>query len=221
MTALITLSHGSRHPRAAEGVRDLTRAAAAELGVYGADAHLEFDTPDLVEAARELARAGHQSAVVVPLLFTRAFHATVDVPEAVRQASEHMRIVLAEPLGTGEDIADVLASRVPADTRRVVLYPVGTSNPEQAERYEALARGVEKRIALPTRVIAATRGGADALQQQAPFHLLPLFVTHGTLLDAAYQALPEGCTASEPCTTALAGVVADRYRQKENAHVQA
>ena len=221
MTALITLSHGSRHPRAKEGIRALTEAAAAKLGVEWADAHLEFDTPTLADAARELARAGHREAVVVPLLFTRAFHAKVDVPEAVRLAREHMRVVLAEPLGAGEDIADALASRVPADASRVVLYPVGTSNEEQAKRYEALAGAVEKHTARPTVVVAATRGGTDALQELAPFHLLPLFVTHGTLLDSAYRALPKGCTASEPLTTALAGVVAHRYLQKEKAHVQA
>ena len=33
MTALITLSHGSRHPRAKEGIRALTEAAAEKLGV--------------------------------------------------------------------------------------------------------------------------------------------------------------------------------------------
>ena len=33
MTALITLSHGSRHPRAKEGIRALTEAAADKLGV--------------------------------------------------------------------------------------------------------------------------------------------------------------------------------------------
>lgn len=221
MTALITLSHGSRHPRAAEGVRALTRAAAAELGVVGADAHLEFNTPDLVQAAAALAAAGHRDAIVVPLLFTRAFHATVDVPDAVAAASEHLDIALAEPIGMGADLADVLAARVPADATRVVLYPVGTSNPEQAEAYEALAGAVEKRTALPAHVVAATRGGTDALAELAPFHLLPLFVTHGTLLDAAYQAIPAGCTASGPLTTALSGVVANRYRSKENAHVQA
>ncbi len=221
MTALITLSHGSRHPRAAEGVRALTRAAAAELGVVGADAHLEFNTPDLVQAAAALAAAGHRDAIVVPLLFTRAFHATVDVPDAVEAASAHLNITLAQPIGMGAELADVLAGRVPADATRVVLYPVGTSNPEQAEAYEALAGAVEKRTALPTHVVAATRGGADALPALAPFHLVPLFVTHGTLLDAAYQALPAGCTASGPLTTALTGVVANRYRSKENAHVQA
>ena len=42
MTALITLSHGSRHPGAQPGVSELTQTAARQLGVTGIDAHLEL-----------------------------------------------------------------------------------------------------------------------------------------------------------------------------------
>ena len=76
MHALITLSHGSRHDCAQRGVERLTAAAAISLGVDAVDAHLEFTSPDLTGAARAAADAGYTSAVVVPLLFTRAFHAT-------------------------------------------------------------------------------------------------------------------------------------------------
>ena len=102
MTALITLSHGSRHPRAKEGIRALTEAAAEKLGVEWADAHLEFDRPTLAEAAAALSSS---RAIVVPLLFTRAFHAKVDVPAHLAEAREHCDLTLAEPLGTGPDIA--------------------------------------------------------------------------------------------------------------------
>ena len=67
MTALITLSHGSRHPRAKEGIRALTEAAAEKLGVEWADAHLEFDRPTLAEAAAALSSP---RAIVVPLLLS-------------------------------------------------------------------------------------------------------------------------------------------------------
>ena len=42
MTALLTLSHGSRHPRAAAGIDRLTAAAGERLGVTARAAHLEI-----------------------------------------------------------------------------------------------------------------------------------------------------------------------------------
>ena len=228
MHALITLSHGSRHPRAKAGIQELTNAAAARLGVPSADAHLEFNEPTLAGAARDLAEAGVRRAVVVPLLYTRAFHATVDVPEAVAAASEFLDITLAEGLGTGEDVARVLELRVLIDApvhSHIVLYPVGTSNLEQARAYEALARDLARRCGRGVdgvSVVAATRGGADALTEVAraheAVHVLPLFTTHGTLLDKAVDALPAiaaetgaRMSCSGPLSTKLASVVADRY----------
>ena len=59
MTALITLSHGSRHPGAAAGIERLTQAAAAAIPARPAyrAAHLEFNTPDLTAAAVDLAES--------------------------------------------------------------------------------------------------------------------------------------------------------------------
>ena len=120
MTALITLSHGSRHPGAQPGVSELTQAAARQLGVTGIDAHLEFDTPDLTAAAGQLAERGHTRAVVVPTLFTTAFHATHDVPEAIAEATVDTGLALipAGGLGQGRDVAAVLAARALIDAPR-------------------------------------------------------------------------------------------------------
>ena len=206
MTALITLSHGSRHPRAKEGIRALTEAAAAELGVEWADAHLEFDTPTLAQAAAALRSP---RAVVVPLLFTRAFHAKVDVPRHFDEARSHCDLVLAEPLGTGADIADVLHQRLRIDAPsapHTTLFPVGTSDAEQAANYRRLADDLARRAGIDVAVVPATGGNRRFVEKQT--HVLPLFVTHGTLLDR----IPAHLTASGPLTTDLAGVVAERYR---------
>ena len=220
MVALLTLSHGSRHPRARDGVRALTMAAADRLGVTSADAHLEFDEPDLEGAARHLASLGQDRAIVVPLLFTDAFHARNDVPTHMRAAAETLPLTRASSIGLGEDLVGVLAEQALADApphAHLVIYPVGTSDAEQAARYEGVRGGVEKRTGRPTSLIAATRGGPDILAERAaqtPIHLLPLFVSDGLLLDQARAALhpfPEA-TASQPLTTALADIVADRYR---------
>ena len=55
-------------------------------------------------------------------------------------------------------------------------------------------------------VVPATGGDRRFVEKQT--HVLPLFVTHGTLLDR----IPAHLTASGPLTTDLAGVVAERYR---------
>ena len=74
MTALITLSHGSRKPGAAAGIERLTQAT----GVRPARAaHLEFNRPDLTTAALELAQLGETDAIVVPLLFTQGYHSAL------------------------------------------------------------------------------------------------------------------------------------------------
>ena len=209
MTALITLSHGSRHPRAKEGIRALTEAAAEKLGVEWADAHLEFDRPTLAEAAAALSSP---RAIVVPLLFTRAFHAKVDVPAHLTEAREHCDLTLAEPLGTGPDIAETLHKRLRIDApsaSHATLFPVGTSDAEQAANYARLADNLARLAGVDVSVVQATRGDRRFVDRHT--HVLPLFVTHGTLLDR----VPPRLTASGPLTTDLADVVANRYRTAE------
>lgn len=209
MTALITLSHGSRHPRAKEGIRALTEAAADTLGVEWADAHLEFDRPTLAEAAAALSS---RRAIVVPLLFTRAFHAKVDVPAHLAEARNHCDLTLAEPLGIGPDIAEALHKRLLIDApsaSHATLFPVGTSAAEQAANYARLADNLARLAGVDVSVVQATRGDRRFVDKHT--HVLPLFVTHGTLLDR----IPPHLTASGPLTTDLADVVANRYRTAE------
>ncbi|WP_165165034.1 sirohydrochlorin chelatase [Corynebacterium qintianiae] len=232
MHALITLSHGSRHDSAQRGVERLTAAAAITLGVEAVDAHLEFNTPDLTGATRAAAEAGYTAAVVVPLLFTRAFHATKDVPAAFAAAREAtgVDLVLADGLGQGADIVEVLARRVlldaPSDAS-VILYPVGTSNQEAAAKTEALGQALSQASGREVTVVPATGVGdrvgnpgiENAARERERMHLLPLFVTDGLLLDRATRALGRiqdatGAmfTHSAPLTTDLSDIVAARYR---------
>lgn len=220
MTALITLSHGSRHPGAQPGVSELTQAAARQLGVTGVDAHLEFDTPDLTAAAHQLAEQGHTRAVVVPTLFTTAFHATHDVPEAIAAATAEtgFDLVAADGLGQGRDVAAVLAARALIDAPRaprIVLYPVGTSNEEAAAKTVELGRDVEKLAGIPVTTVPATGVGklvgADGIDAVADenTHLLPLFVTRGLLLDRVHRMWPGSISA--PLGADLAHIIAARY----------
>ena len=98
-------------------------------------AFLDLAEPDLDAVVGDLAAAGHRRIVVVPLLFTVAFHATIDVPQAVvRAAAEHAGVELevADILGTGDDVAALLLTAL-ADAGvssevSVLLYAVGSSN---------------------------------------------------------------------------------------------
>ena len=71
-----------------------------------------------------LARAGHRSAVVVPLLFTAAYHGRVDIPTAV--AAAPLDVTVADVLGPVDgvvppELLDALAARLWTLNRRATL----------------------------------------------------------------------------------------------------
>lgn len=233
MTALITLSHGSRHTAAEPAVRRLTRAAGEQLGVPTIAAHLEFSAPTLPEAVVRLAREGVTDAVVVPLLFTRAFHAKNDVPAVFRDAGEAtgMRLQLAAGLGTGADVAEVLSRRVRADAptgAHLVLYSVGSSDTAANQDVVDLAHTVGRLTGHSIEVIPATggpgKGGAGLIEsclRHEQIHVLPLFVADGLLLDKITTQLEQigrstgtRLSASRPLGTDLTDVVAGRYHEE-------
>lgn len=210
MAALLTLSHGSRHPRAAAGIDRLTAAAGERLGVAARAAHLELSSPSLTDAARDLAAHGHRCAVVVPLLFTDAFHARHDVPAALAAARKTtgLDLVPARGLGTGGDIADVLASHTrPAPDKDLILGHVGSSDAAAEKAVATLAGLLAARLGRAVAVRRATGKQAGASISR-DHHLIPLFVTHALLLD---RLLTSGVSADPPLGTALAGIVADRF----------
>lgn len=232
MTALITLSHGSRHPQAEPGVRRLTALAGEIAGVDALSAHLEFDEPSLVDAARQAAARGHDTAIVVPLLFTHAFHAKHDAPAVLEKARKEtgMDLRLAEGLGTGEEVASVLNRRLlddAPDNAHVVLYPVGTSDPEGVAALSELVVLLEQISGRGVSIVPATGGGhpgaglVEVATHHEAVHILPLFVTHGLLLDRItnlitriQDATGARITHSAPLTTDLAALVAGRITQR-------
>ncbi|HEV2929886.1 MAG TPA: CbiX/SirB N-terminal domain-containing protein, partial [Propionibacteriaceae bacterium] len=204
-------------------------AAVAEAGGMPAGyAYLDLAEPDLEAAAATFAAAGHRRAVVVPLLFTAAFHATIDVPQTVRAASQSSGVELqvADILGTGDDIADLLIAsladaKVPGDSS-VLLYAVGSSNPAanaavadlaarlQGNRPKAQKSAGSVRAAFAT---CAPRPAEILDQLSEPVVVLPLFLSDGLLLDPVRALAAErGWTMVEPLGERAAGVVLDRYR---------
>lgn len=231
MTALITLSHGSRHPGAAAGIERLTQAAAAAIPgrpAYRA-AHLEFNTPDLTGATVDLARCGEDTAVVIPLLFTQGYHQRVDVPRVIAAAEQAsgLRLVQGECLGGGRaardadrreaaeaELAAVLAARArPGDTHHVI-YSVGSSDAAANDSIRRLAARVSQLTGVPATAAFATRGGSNDIhalaRSTARMRVIPLFVTAGLLLKPL-SSTPSNVTVDPVLGTDLAGIVAAHY----------
>jgi sirohydrochlorin cobaltochelatase len=167
----------------------------------------------------------------VPLLFTVAFHSTIDVPQAVHAAAETsgLELTVADILGTGDDIADLLTAGL-ADagvprTSSVMLYAVGSSNlaanaavADLAVRLQA-ARDPHEGVPGGRPAVRAAFATCsprpaeilDQLGEQAA--VLPLFLSDGLLLDPVRALAAErGWTMVEPLGERAAGVVLDRYR---------
>ncbi|WP_296087740.1 CbiX/SirB N-terminal domain-containing protein [uncultured Corynebacterium sp.] len=231
MTALITLSHGSRHPGAAAGVEQLTQAAAAAIPdrpAYRA-AHLEFNTPDLTAAAVDLARCGEDTAVVIPLLFTQGYHQRVDVPRVIAAAEQAsgLRLVQGECLGGGRAVRDVgrreaaeaqlaavLAARARSGDTHHVIYSVGSSAAAANDSIHRLAARVSQLTGVPATAAFATRGGSNDIhalaRSTARMRVIPLFVTAGLLLKPL-SSTPSNVTVDPVLGTDLAGIVAAHY----------
>ena len=223
---LIGLAHGSRDPRSALAIESLLREVSRlQPDLVAVPAFLELSEPDLTTV---VLRHGIDRAVVVPLLFTSAYHATIDVPQ---QVSEVARITgadlrITEPLGLGDEIEQALQQRAVeagiADDDEVLLLAVGSTRPganeavqDLADRWAAGRRGqvsvgfatCEPRAAT---VLAGLRAdGRDPA-------VVPLFLAPGLLLDQVLDADRVGTRRAEVLGDLLAPVVLDRMLDEEN-----
>ncbi|MEU0468399.1 CbiX/SirB N-terminal domain-containing protein [Amycolatopsis sp. NPDC006131] len=149
MIPLVAVAHGSRDPRSAAAVRalvDRIAAAAPELDVRVS--FLDLSEPLVTDVLRDLVRAGHREAVVVPLLLGSAFHARVDLPALVAEVPA-LRVTIADVLGA--DLEPVAFDRLAAVADvtdpglGVVLAAVGSSRAAANEAVAALARRWQSR----------------------------------------------------------------------------
>jgi len=218
--ALVALAHGSRDPRSAKTIRavvDQVRAMRPDLRIE--PAFLGHSRPSFDTVVDRLLRAGHDEIVVVPLLLSEAYHATVDVPEAVAAASDRhpeLRIRAARILGLEPVFLEVLDQRLRAALKQarvreldaLVLAAAGSSDPLANQAVARLARLWGNRHRLPT-VAAfasaappATGEAVRAFRAEGRRHIAvgSLFLAPGTLPNrAAELALEAGAVAvSEP-----------------------
>ena len=190
-------------------------------GVATRSAFLDLTAPDLTTAAEGLRADGHEQAIVVPLLFTEAFHARIDTPAAVAgaAAASGVQLIDAAVLGTGPALLGVLESTtagagVDADTP-LLLFGVGSSVPEANDAVGDLAARWERRRRGRVTVGFGTREprGRDLVAATVdPLVVVPLFVGPGLLLDALQTtAAQHDVRVLPPLGTALAALVAERY----------
>jgi sirohydrochlorin ferrochelatase len=149
---LLVIAHGSRDPRHAATVRELTgRVAAARPGLRVETAFLDFCAPSVPQAVQRLAADGVGEAVALPLLLTRAFHAKSDIPAVLRESTARLprlRLRTAEVLGPSPLLTAALERRLreaglrPGDraSTGVVLAAAGSTDPEASAVIAEIAR---------------------------------------------------------------------------------
>lgn len=217
---VVLLAHGSRHPHGIASIERL-RDAVAEDGLDARTAYLDLNQPDLNAAAQSLRADGHRRAVVVPLLFTPAFHARTDAPAHIAAAQQRtgVELITADIIGTPDDLIGLLlaagnAAGIPADGP-VLLTSVGSSRQEaNADVADLAARVAGVRQAPVSAAFAtceprATRLLGDSDRADAPVGVLALFVGHGLLLDKITAAAD--VPVAEPLEGALAPLIRQRY----------
>ena len=223
MLPLVGLAHGSRDPRASPATEELLAAVAAlRPGLRVVPAYLDLAEPDLTGALRAL---DVDEAVVLPLLFTQAFHAEVDTPDAIAAAATATgtRVRRAGILGMGPAVLAALQVRAIeagiGEDDGIVLAAVGSSSAsanaavaELAERWAARRRG-PVRAAFATAGEPKVAGALAALAARAPrVAVAPLFAAPGLLLDAIDRAAAaHDAPVAAPLGTELAPLVLARY----------
>jgi sirohydrochlorin ferrochelatase len=233
--ALITLAHGSRDPRSSSTIKALvaeTRALRPDLRIE--PAFLELARPGFAQVVDRLVKAGYEEIVVVPLLLSDAYHAKVDVPRAVAEASERhpgLQVRQTGILGLEPSFLDVLDLRLRDALREarvreldaLVLAAAGSSDPLANQAVSRLARVWGSRHKLPvTAAFAsstppATGEAVRAFRAEGRRHVAvaSMFLAPGFLPDrAAELALEAGAVAaSEPlgCHPELARIILARY----------
>ena len=209
-------------------IAEVMRAVQAlRPGLVAAPAFLDLSEPDLTAAVAALQEDGPiAEAIVLPLLFTEAFHAkrgrTDRGPRgrgsdgrraSARLHPRHGRGRAAGAGGFRRPGAHRCARGNPAAGRRV--------EPGQRERSRqgpgrpvepAAARPGVGRVSRPPVNRRPRRYCKRAVKERRRLGVVPLFLAPGLLLDTtARQAMELDMEVAEPLGTALAGLVLRRY----------
>ncbi|GGR62281.1 sirohydrochlorin ferrochelatase [Nocardioides luteus] len=218
--ALVALAHGSRDPQSAATINALVaevRALRPDLRIESA--FLDHSRPRFQTVIDKLVKAGHDEIVVVPLLLTEAFHARVDVPSVIAEATERhpgLRIHTSSILGLESVFLQVLDERLRASLKAarvreldaLVLAAAGSSDSLANQSVARLARiwGAHHKLpvvaAYASAAPPATGEAVRAFRAEGRRHIAVgmLFLAPGQLPDRAKElALEAGAVAvSDP-----------------------
>ena len=203
-------------------------AVAEQARIPAVPAYLDLAQPDLSTAAGSLADAGHATAVVVPLLFTEAYHATIDVPETVRDVAESLPLRASRCRHLGHrrrrrSAAPPEHGAKPASTITVQCCSSLSGRPSRrpTRPFLILRRGLRGAVVTPVRACFGTCAPsvADVLDELAePVAIVPLFLAEGLLLSPVRAlAAQHGWRMAEPLGERAADLVRQRY---DSARVQ-
>jgi sirohydrochlorin ferrochelatase len=221
---LVLVAHGSRDPRAAEVLHRLARRVGrARPGLDVRLCFLEHALPSLEQALGAISG----SAVVVPLLLGRAYHARWDLPPRVVRAEAADPLLTATVTGTlapDPRLEQLLLARVRYLGDRadgIVLIATGTSDDAANAEIAAVAARLEAAAGLPVApgLVTAGPGVSDAVRSLrgrgcAELAVLRWVLAPGRLLDAGLAA------AARLGGTAAASRLADSAALADVDHLQ-
>lgn len=230
---VVLVAHGSRDPRSRQVNEDL--AAAMRLRLPGAEvvvSQLDHAGPRPDEAVDALAALGHRRVRIQPLLFTPAYHVSVDLPAALSGCAAvraGVEPLVQDVLGGDDLLLDALDRRLgelgadAAGATALVLASAGSSSPDARAGLVALAArwGLRHGVAtLSTYASAADPRVGDGVASLvgAGHHVVvgSLFLGPGYLPDRARaHALQAGAlavTAPLGAAPELVDLLSERYR---------
>lgn len=140
---VIILAHGSRGELGAQAVIDaLDRIASGMKVLLSPDVEIvggamQFNHPDLSEAAEHLIAKGARTIVVAPYFLFPGRHVMEDIPDEIKKlSSAHpgVRFFLADNLGLDESFVDLMARRITQVCPELALkLPASSLRPEEIE----------------------------------------------------------------------------------------
>jgi len=207
---VVLVAHGSADPRAALTTRALARAVGAT------PAYLDHAGPRPGEVLFDLERAGHRSALLVPLLLTAAYHGRVDIPAVLvdaRARGLRLDVTTGDVLGPVDGAVPMellagLRRQLPAGRfDGVVLGAAGTRDAVARGTVEAVAARLGAALGVPSRAAYASASAPTAGEAVASLRaagarrvvMASYFLAPGQLYDSAVgSALDAGAVAVAP-----------------------
>lgn len=158
---LVAVAHGSRDPRSAATIgqlSELARRMAPDVPIR--QAFLDLSSPAVGDTLGELHAAGHSRMVTAPLLLGSAYHARTDLPAIVDKVTATrpgLNVDTTDVLGIDPLLEDVALDRLRAtgvDTTDpqlgIVLAAVGSSHPPANDAVHRMARRWQRDLGGPS-----------------------------------------------------------------------